>query len=235
MRCPACDELNDPAARFCTSCGRALVAGVQPAQVGYAAPSAAAPPPSYTWPAYGGAVAQTNGVAAGMPPFAYGATPYVVNNVTNNVTVMQSPSPAVVVVQADADGPPLVLRALYFLCVGLWLGAVWIVLSWLLIVSVLGLPVGLWMINRLPQIMTLKPPRTRTTVTVSNGVVVVSRAPLQQRSLVTRGVYFLLVGWWASLVWLVIAYAIIAATLGLGLPISFWMVNRVATIATLAR
>ena len=42
------------------------------------------------------------------------------------------------------------LRTIYFILVGWWFGAVWSVLAWLLCVSLIGLPLGVMMYNRLP-------------------------------------------------------------------------------------
>ena len=47
-------------------------------------------------------------------------------------------------------------RAVYFILVGWWFGAVWSVLAWLLCVSLIGLPFGVMMYNRLPAVMTLR-------------------------------------------------------------------------------
>jgi uncharacterized membrane protein YccF (DUF307 family) len=47
-------------------------------------------------------------------------------------------------------------RAVYFILVGWWLGAIWSVVAWLLCVSLIGLPFGVMMYNRLPAVMTLR-------------------------------------------------------------------------------
>jgi uncharacterized membrane protein YccF (DUF307 family) len=47
-------------------------------------------------------------------------------------------------------------RALYFVAIGWWFGALWSVLAWLLCVSVVGIPLGVMMYNRLPAVMTLR-------------------------------------------------------------------------------
>lgn len=70
---------------------------------------------------------------------------------------------------------------------------------------------------------------------MQHGVVVLRPGPAAQRSFLVRAPYFLLVGWWASLIWLVLAYVLILGTAGLGLPLAFWIVNRVPAITTLAR
>ncbi len=52
-------------------------------------------------------------------------------------------------------GPGLLIRAIYFIFIGLWLGGVWTTIAWILTVSIIGLPLGLMMLNRIPQVMTL--------------------------------------------------------------------------------
>ena len=47
-------------------------------------------------------------------------------------------------------------RTIYFIVVGWWFGAVWSVIAWLLCVSLVGLPFGVMMYNRLPAVMTLR-------------------------------------------------------------------------------
>ena len=51
---------------------------------------------------------------------------------------------------------PWIVRALYFLLIGWWFSAVWIVLAWLIAVTVLGLPVAQWMFLRVNAILTLQ-------------------------------------------------------------------------------
>ncbi len=240
MRCPACDQDISPQMRFCTGCGRALT----PAAYAQPAPPSYAPPPLGTQPvtpyAYASpATAQPNVVpgaapAGAYPVYVYGPAPQVVNNINVSTAPPVAPTP-LVVVAGQNGGPSLLVRALWFLFIGLWLGPLWITVAWLLLVTIIGLPLGLLMINRIPQVMTLKPVRTRTTVAVHNGVMVVSQARPLQYPFLARALYFLVVGWWASLVWLVLTYAIIVATLGLGLPLAFWMCDQVPAITTLAR
>ncbi len=48
-----------------------------------------------------------------------------------------------------------------------------------------------------------------------------------------RTLYFVLIGWWVSFVWMSLAWAF-SATL-VGIPVAIWMWNRVPCITTLAR
>lgn len=134
-----------------------------------------------------------------------------------------------------SQGPGCLVRGLYFIFVGSWLGAIWMVVAWALNVTIIGLPFGLAMLNRLPQIMTLRPVRTQTTVTTQNGTTYVNQTPLRQRPFLVRALYFILIGWWFSLVWLIIAWLIAGVTLGLALPVAFWMFDCVPEVTTLAR
>jgi uncharacterized membrane protein YccF (DUF307 family) len=47
------------------------------------------------------------------------------------------------------------LRLVYFLLIGWWFSLIWALLGWLLCVSIIGLPFGVWMLNRLPAVTTL--------------------------------------------------------------------------------
>lgn len=132
-------------------------------------------------------------------------------------------------------GPGLLIRALYFIFVGLWLGGIWTTVAWVLVVSIIGLPIGLMMLNRIPQVMTLKPVRTNRYMHQVNGQWVMRETTKPQASFLARVVYFVLIGWWFSALWLAAAWAISGFTLGLGLPLSFWMFDRVPAITTLSR
>jgi uncharacterized membrane protein YccF (DUF307 family) len=58
----------------------------------------------------------------------------------------------------DADVPQRSFwrRAVYFVLVGCWFGALWSALAWLLCVLLLTMPLGVMMYNRLPAVMTLR-------------------------------------------------------------------------------
>lgn len=138
-------------------------------------------------------------------------------------------------VNIENPGPGCLVRGLYFIFIGVWLGLIWVLVAWFFNLTIIGLPIGLAMINRIPQIMTLRPVRVQTTVEVKDGAPVVRQVPLQQHPFLLRAFYFIVIGFWFSLVWTLLAWLLTGITLGLGLPLAFWMFDRVPAVTTLAR
>ncbi len=133
------------------------------------------------------------------------------------------------------SGPGLLIRVLWFLFIGWWLGLIWVLIAWFFNLTIIGLPLGLFMINNIPQVMTLQPARVQTVVDARNGTQVIRQLPLEQPPFLLRALYFLVIGFWFSLVWMLLAWLISLVTLGLAFPLSFWMFNRVPCVTTLAR
>jgi uncharacterized membrane protein YccF (DUF307 family) len=134
----------------------------------------------------------------------------------------------------DRSAPSLILRILWFIFIGFWLGGIVTAAAWALNVTIIGLPLGLWMINRIPTVMTLRP--LRQTLEVyhrTDGTEVVRVHHQGQASFLIRAIWFLLIGWWLSGLWAGAAY--IAALTIIGLPISFWMYDRLPAVTTLFR
>lgn len=138
-------------------------------------------------------------------------------------------------VKVSNPGPGCLVRVLYFVFVGSWLGLIWTLVAWFFNLTIIGLPLGLAMINRIPQVMTLRPVRVQTTVVVKDGAPVVKQFFVKQPPFILRMFYFILVGFWFSLVWMLIAWILACLTLGFGLPLAFWMFDRVPCVTTLAR
>jgi uncharacterized membrane protein YccF (DUF307 family) len=121
----------------------------------------------------------------------------------------------------------LLLRFVWFILIGWWLGQIAIAVAWFFNATIIGLPIGLFIINRLPMIITLRPPSVDW-----NLVGDVYRAvPKPQLPLLVRAVYFLLVGWWFSLLWLEAAYLLILPIVTI--PVSFFMFSKSAAVTTL--
>ena len=127
----------------------------------------------------------------------------------------------------QSNNPGCLIQIVYFLLIGWWLGGAWVIVAWVLMVTILGLPIGAAMLNDVPQVMAL---RGRRVVEVqASGAV--RDAP--QISMLLRIPYFLLVGWWASALWLSAAYALCMSVIGI--PIGFLMFDLTPAIVSLKR
>jgi uncharacterized membrane protein YccF (DUF307 family) len=141
----------------------------------------------------------------------------------HSVTVTQS--------KQFSRGVPFILRVIWFFVLGWELTGIWILVAWALNATIIGLPLGLWMIDRVPQVLTLKSKPGVWVLDLNNGR---SRyVPEKQRSWVIRGFYFLLIGWWLSLLWAGAAWLICATILGL--PLGVLMLNALPAVTTLQR
>ena len=126
--------------------------------------------------------------------------------------------------------PSLLVRAVYFLLVGWWATGIWLGVAWLLNLTIIGIPLGIKLINQVPLVLSLK--RRPIAVTAdATGRITESSRP--QRSLLLRAVYFLFVGWWASGVWLGLAY--LASLSIVGLPLAVWMYGKLPFVVSLYR
>jgi uncharacterized membrane protein YccF (DUF307 family) len=165
-----------------------------------------------------------------------GPPPAVMSPTASFAPAMAAPGgaqPLAVSVRPDlrTSDPTLyfVIRVLYFVFVGLWIGPLWVMIAWLFNLTLIGMPFGAWMLNRLPQIMTLRPRPAENQV---SSPFYDSGRPDSPATLLVRAAYFLLIGWWASLLWLLLGW-FFAATI-IGLPLAFLMFERVGTVTTLA-
>jgi uncharacterized membrane protein YccF (DUF307 family) len=132
------------------------------------------------------------------------------------------------------QNPGCLVQLLWFALIGWWAGELWIAAAWFLIITVIGAPLGVAMLNRLPQVMALRGQTTGVEVTrVGNLQYVTARAHVPQHNIVLRAIYFVLVGWWLSAIWMEVAYAISLTIIGL--PVGFWMFDQVPMLVSLRR
>lgn len=126
----------------------------------------------------------------------------------------------------------LIVRAIWYVFVGWWATGFWLTFAWFLNLSIIGMPIGIKMINLTPKVLSLKEPEN-TTQAVLNEDGEVELAEAEQRSLVVRGIYFLFVGWWASGIWMLVAYAFTLSIVGI--PIAIVMYNKLPAVVSLYR
>jgi uncharacterized membrane protein YccF (DUF307 family) len=89
------------------------------------------------------------------------------------------------------------------------------------------------MLNRVPQVLTLQPVKQVLVTSQHGGRVNTYSEGIPQHAWPLRLLYFVLIGWWLSLVWANLAL-VISATI-IGLPLGIWMFNRLPGITTLMR
>ena len=147
------------------------------------------------------------------------------------------------------SGPGFLVRALYFIFIGSWLGFLWLQIGYALCVLVVTLPLGLVMLNNLPAVLTLRPRSNKTTsvnvqtVAVQPGMpgapgVMVSNVNVnvggtQQTSFFVRTLYFVFIGWWLGYFWACLGYALCVFIVTL--PLGLMMLNRLPMVITLKK
>jgi uncharacterized membrane protein YccF (DUF307 family) len=124
--------------------------------------------------------------------------------------------------RSDSDAPSFAIRAVWFLLVGWWATGIWLGVAWFLNVTVVGLPLGIKMINVTPKLLSLK----------ERDFVDEDGAPGTQRyGLLVRGIWFVFVGWWASGIWMSVAYVFTVSIVGI--PVAVIMYNKLPFVVSL--
>lgn len=141
-------------------------------------------------------------------------------NVVVNVNVASTPSPTLVV----RSQPGCLVQLVYFVFIGWWLGAIAVSLAYLLLLTVIGIPLGVMIINNVPYLMALR--RTEPAISYLG-----SRT--EQHNFLVRALWFVFIGSWATFIWLGIAY-LLCCTL-IGMPIGFLMFDKAPMLLTLHR
>lgn len=129
--------------------------------------------------------------------------------------------------------PGCLIQTLWFLFVGWWLGSLAISLAWFLNVTIIGLPLGLAILNNIPKLLALQNPERYVQVVSRGGRTVVRESDLPERPFLLRALFFLLIGWWWSGIWLGVAY-LLCATIIL-LPVGLAMFRATPAMTTLER
>lgn len=163
------------------------------------------------------------------------AAPYMSNMVNNvNINVQQK------------GGPGFLIRAIYFMFIGWWLGLFWLQLGFALCAMIITLPIGLIMLNRLPQVLTLKPAGTSTQVNISSTMmqgtpgqammvnnISVNVGGTVQHSFLIRALYFIFIGCWVGYIWANLAYLCFVSIILI--PVGVLMLDRLPAVLTLRK
>jgi uncharacterized membrane protein YccF (DUF307 family) len=58
--------------------------------------------------------------------------------------------------QVEVKQRNIILRAIWFIVVGIWLTALWMTIAYILCLTILGMPIGFWMFDKAPALLTLR-------------------------------------------------------------------------------
>lgn len=143
--------------------------------------------------------------------------------------------PADTVIVRQSSAPNMLVRIIWFLFIGWWATGVVSGIAYALALTIIGMPLAIWMLNRIGTVATLRPATGQewTTVQSPDGSVTATLADRQQRPWWVRTLWYLLVGWWATGIWLGIAWAL--TIIVVGLPLAWAMYGWTGTILTLRR
>ena len=121
----------------------------------------------------------------------------------------------------------MLFRFIYFLAIGWWVGLFVSLVGYLLCLSIIGLPFGTILLNRLPTFVYLREPGEECSAGFAH------RHYQEELPFILRLLWFLVVGW--SLGFLVIALGYLAAISLIGIPLGIFLLNRVPVVMTLSR
>ncbi len=121
----------------------------------------------------------------------------------------------------------MLLQLIYFIVFGWWFGALVAVVGYLLCVSVIGLPIGVMLLNRLPAFIFLLE-RSQELESDSLGLQHSHELPL-----LIRIIWFFVLGWELGIFALLVGY-VFCLTL-IGIPVGIFVLNRVPLLLTLSQ
>lgn len=129
------------------------------------------------------------------------------------------------------------LQVVWFLFVGWWASAAAITIAYLCMVTIIGIPLGIAIVNKLPKIIALREPQGDQGLTVMTTgeatVVNIGASQAEQRGWLLRLPYFLLIGWWLGAIWMSLAWFICCTIIGL--PAGLWMFDKAPAVLSLHR
>jgi uncharacterized membrane protein YccF (DUF307 family) len=125
-----------------------------------------------------------------------------------------------------------IIRALYFIFIGWWLGLAWALLSWLIYATVILAPVGAHMMNRIPGLISLKARRKEIRVESGDGVTTIQETGVEQHNLLLRIIYYPF-GLVFSLIAILLGWLL--CCLIITMPLGIWLFGKVPFLASLHR
>ena len=118
-------------------------------------------------------------------------------------------------------------RFIYFVAIGWWTGLLASVVAYVLCLSIIGIPLGVMIFNRLPTIIFQKD-TGRIYDEGFDHCQVIRRLPF-----LLRAFWFVVIGWHLGLLALVAGYTFTLTIIGV--PLGIFLINRVPLLMTLNR
>ena len=117
-------------------------------------------------------------------------------------------------------------RFVYFIAIGWWLGLLVSAAGYFLCATVIGLPFGTMLINRLPSLVYLREPGEPC----PHGS---HRHLNEELPFLLRVLWFFVIGWGLGFMFITAGY-LLALTI-IGIPLGIYVLNRVPLVMTLSR
>ena len=129
--------------------------------------------------------------------------------------------------------PGCLIQILWFVFIGWWAGQLAVGVAYLMMATIVLIPVGIPILNALPTIIALRRrPETVMLNTTDDGVTVV-RGHGEQIFWPIRVIYFFLIGLWLTGIWIEVAFLLCLTIIGM--PVAFVMFDKVPVVLTLRR
>lgn len=125
---------------------------------------------------------------------------------------------------SPVQGPGCLVQGVHFLFIGAAATVIWTQLTWIFMLTVIGIPLSMAMLDYVSTVMLLRAP--------THTVVAKSERP-KQRGFIIRAFWFLFFGWWLSGLWMNLA--LFLTLIIIGLPIGLRMFAYTPSIMTLRR
>ena len=120
----------------------------------------------------------------------------------------------------------MIISFFWFIFFGWWLGLIATAMGYFLCATIIGLPLGTLIFNRLPSIICLRPLASETHFNA--GIY-----PPDDIPFILRVIWFFVLGWELGLTAVVIGYFLCLTIIGM--PVGIYILNRIPVILTLSR
>ena len=121
----------------------------------------------------------------------------------------------------------MILRLIYFLVIGWWLGLFAAGIAYLLCLTIIGIPFGLIILNRIPTLIFMKEPGEACEYGYDH------RHAMEELPFLLRVIWFFLLGWELGMLALVLGYLLCVTIVFI--PFGIFILNRVPLLMTLSR